>query len=558
MKRPAVVLIAVALVTAGVVGAQVPPANNVPNWSVPAAWSPSAHGGGIQTMTDVTAPRPFIGITPCRIADTRTGQGFSGQAGPPIIPANTTRDFQISGSPGTLPAPPNGCAAGTIPTGAEAVSFQFTVVSPTADGNLIAWPAGSAQPSVSVLNWPGGTVALGNGTIVPLSAGGALSVRLNMAVGQSAHLVLDVNGYFSDLLQTPGNSFEVTSNAAGAGAVKGTNLHAGGYGVWGQNNTGIGVYGRSDSYNGVWAQSTNQDGLAAFGGRDGGYLQGARHGMIGASTATTVAVHGVVGSSASTANDAAGVIGFNGSPAVVGRTGWTSVGVRGENSIGAGVFGLSQAVGVAGAVTASGVPGYVAQGQLGRNVAGAAYGVFSFGDYGGTGAKHFVEPHPEKADMVIRYVALEGNESGTYFRGRGRFQNGLATIEVPEDFRLVTDRENLSVQVTPIGEMASVAVRSIGLDRIIVRGSRDVEFFYTVNGVRKSHKHLTPIGPGKEYMPETPDARMPMYLTEGQKAMLVSNGTYNPDGTVNMETGRRLGWDKEWEKRGRPAPQPTE
>jgi hypothetical protein len=29
-----------------------------------------------------------------------------------------------------------------------------------------------------------------------------------------------------------------------------------------------------------------------------------------------------------------------------------------------------------------------------------------------------------------------------------------------------------------------------------------------------------------------------------------SIGTYNPDGTVNMETARRLGWDKEWEKRG--------
>jgi hypothetical protein len=51
---------------------------------------------------------------------------------------------------------------------------------------------------------------------------------------------------------------------------------------------------------------------------------------------------------------------------------------------------------------------------------------------------------------------------------------------------------------------------------------------------------------------------MPLYLTEGQKEMLISNGTYQPDGTVNMETARRLGWDKEWEKRGRLAPQPTE
>jgi len=265
----------------------------------------------------------------------------------------------------------------------------------------------------------------------------------------------------------------------------------------------------------------------------------------------------VVGASASVANDVAGVIGFNGSPSVFGRTGWTSVGVRGESSVSGGVFGLSQTVGVAGAVTDPAVPlGYVAQGQLGRNTPGPDYGVFSFGDYGGTGAKMFVEPHPIDPSAVIRYVALEGNESGTYFRGRGKFQNGLATIEVPEDFRLVTDPGNLSVQVTPIGEMASVAVRSLGLDRVVVRGSRDVEFFYTVNGVRKTHKHHTPIVSSREYMPETPDARMPSYLTEGQKEMLVSNGTYKADGTVNMETARRLGWDKEWE-RTRPTPQPA-
>ncbi|HEX9149872.1 MAG TPA: hypothetical protein VF958_11980, partial [Thermoanaerobaculia bacterium] len=155
------------------------------------------------------------------------------------------------------------------------------------------------------------------------------------------------------------------------------------------------------------------------------------------------------------------------------------------------------------------------------------------------------------------YVSLEGNESGTYFRGRASFQNGLARIPVPEDFRMVTDPEGLTVQITPIGELATVAVVRMDLDEIVAKSSRNVEFSYMVNGVRKTHKHLTPIGPGHEYMPETPDAKMPLYLTEGQKEMLISNGTYNRDGTVNMETARHLGWDKEWERRQRPAPQPT-
>jgi hypothetical protein len=202
----------------------------------------------------------------------------------------------------------------------------------------------------------------------------------------------------------------------------------------------------------------------------------------------------------------------------------------------------------------------LASGSLGRSGGSAPtnYGVFADGNFGGTGAKYFVEPHPEKAGMVIRYVALEGPEAGTYFRGRGRFLDGLATIPVPEDFRLVTDADGLTIVATPIGPMATISVSSIDLKRIVLRASRNVEFFYVVNGVRKTHKNLTPMAPGSEYVPESPDAKVPLWLTEGQKEMLISNGTYRPDGTVNMETARRLGWDKEWEKRSRPAPQPSD
>jgi hypothetical protein len=84
-----------------------------------------------------------------------------------------------------------------------------------------------------------------------------------------------------------------------------------------------------------------------------------------------------------------------------------------------------------------------------------------------------------------------------------------------------------------------------------VKGSQNVEFFYTVNGVRRSQKHLRPVGPGREYMPASADARMPEYLTEVQKQMLISNGTYRKDGTVNLEKARALGWDKVWEERTR-------
>ncbi|HSD71397.1 MAG TPA: hypothetical protein VLE54_01330, partial [Thermoanaerobaculia bacterium] len=131
---------------------------------------------------------------------------------------------------------------------------------------------------------------------------------------------------------------------------------------------------------------------------------------------------------------------------------------------------------------------------------------------------------------------------------RGKFERGVARIEVPADFRMVTDPAGLTVQVTPIGSMASFAVLRADLNEILVQSSRNVEFYYLVQGVRATHRDLTPYGVGDEFRPESADARLPLWLTEGQKQLLIQNGTYKPDGTVNMETAHRLGWDKIWEQ----------
>ena len=47
---------------------------------------------------------------------------------------------------------------------------------------------------------------------------------------------------------------------------------------------------------------------------------------------------------------------------------------------------------------------------------------------------------------------------------------------------------------------------------------------------------------------------MPAHLTEGQKRMLISNGTYNADGTVNMETAHRRDGKSEEQRRQPPEP----
>jgi hypothetical protein len=48
---------------------------------------------------------------------------------------------------------------------------------------------------------------------------------------------------------------------------------------------------------------------------------------------------------------------------------------------------------------------------------------------------------------------------------------------------------------------------------------------------------------------------MPEWLSPAQKKLLIQNGTYRQDGTVNMETARRLRWDSVWAERNAPAPE---
>jgi hypothetical protein len=222
-------------------------------------------------------------------------------------------------------------------------------------------------------------------------------------------------------------------------------------------------------------------------------------------------------------------------------------GVRGVSLSHTGVDGVSRdGVGVVG-WNKDGAGSTLAWGALG---ASDTLGIAFVNGIAGTGTKSFVEPHPTDASKAIRYVSLEGNEAGTYFRGRAKFERGLARIPVPEDFRLVTDPEGLTVQITPIGEMASVAVVRVGLDEIVVKSSRNVEFFYAVNGVRHAYRDWQPVVSSLDFfMPESPDQRLPEYFNPEERRRLIANRTYNADGTVNVETAERVGWTRIWRER---------
>jgi hypothetical protein len=124
----------------------------------------------------------FYFLPPCRVADTRSGSGFSGGFGPPSLVGGTSREFAM---------PASVCA---IPDSALAYSLNMTVVVPSGDGlgYLTAWPTGQTFPVAATLNaLDGGVVAAGS--IVPAGSGGAI----NVFASNPTDLVIDINGYFA-------------------------------------------------------------------------------------------------------------------------------------------------------------------------------------------------------------------------------------------------------------------------------------------------------------------------------------------------------------------------
>jgi hypothetical protein len=275
---------------------------------------------------------------------------------------------------------------------------------------------------------------------------------------------------------------------------------------------------------------------------------------------TKTGVAAVRGLNSSTNGDTSGVFGRDGTGTSL-LTGFASAGVRGESGASIGVLGLSSssvAVGVEGVVSASG--GGVAMiasssdSKIRVRLAEMAVpwaihttgSVFISGNQTVTGSKSFVEPHPTDPTKEIRFVCLEGPESGTYFRGSGRIVGGFATIEVPESFRDVTDESGLTVVATPVGGPGSIWVVRKGLDRIALQASSDVQFDYVVNGVRKAYKDFEVVGDNRSFIPDGPDDKSFAQFAPEVQRRLVATGIYNADGTVNLETAKRLGWDKRW------------
>lgn len=358
---------------------------------------------------------------------------------------------------------------------------------------------------------------VGLGTLSPQAALQVLP-QTDGLLGASIDGGDDPGGLGGDGLRVSGGS---GTNNGGTGLISvGGNADVGGMGV-------IAIGG-----SGATADDPGGLGLQAFGGPNGapGVMAIGAPDFGGTSGPGLVACGGPDDSGGA----AAGVEGFGGDG--LGAIG--GHGVVGNGGAGGGFGGSS--------VGGHGVVGVAGTGDT------AGLAVFADGDFGGTGAKFFIQPHPTDPSKELRFVCLEGNESGTYFRGSSRTLDGRAVIEVPEDFRLASSTAGLTVQTTPIGARADLWVERKGLNEIVVLSDVDVDFDYFVNGVRRGFEQHQVVQRNRSFVPRFRGEPFGMQYPTEIRQILVESGILNADFTPNEQTAQRLGWklrdkgDAEW------------
>jgi hypothetical protein len=163
------------------------------HWQAPLYWQPSPQEANalarpesmsadqVPNATVPTTPLVFVGITPCRLVDTRPSQAFPGAFGPPRLVGGASRTFPILSST-TCP----------IPASAQAYSFNVTVVPPGPLGFITVFPTGQPLPLAATLNSVQGFI-VGNAATIPGGTNGAIDVYASDATD----LVIDINGYYT-------------------------------------------------------------------------------------------------------------------------------------------------------------------------------------------------------------------------------------------------------------------------------------------------------------------------------------------------------------------------
>ena len=176
--------------------AQVARPDSVPlkHWTAPLYYQ-AVH---TDVSTVSTAPLTFVGITPCRLADTRPASGYPALGSTPLA-SLTPVTLSIAGSCGT-PASP-------VPL---AYSLNITVIptGATTAGYLTAYPNPiSPVPLAASLTWNVGQAYDTNAVIVESSSDGSV----NIVARYPTDVVVDINGYY---ISQPSRNASLVFNAS--------------------------------------------------------------------------------------------------------------------------------------------------------------------------------------------------------------------------------------------------------------------------------------------------------------------------------------------------------
>lgn len=175
------------------------------NWPTPLYWQPTqseSEGAAKPGVREAQAPQAqtppnslvFVGMTPCRVVDTRVAVGFPapfGGTGPLVggaPPTNGSGRYPFYLSAASL------SHACPIPNYALAYSLNITVVPAGPLGFLSAAPSPITLPAQSsTMNDPGGTI-LANAAIVPA---GSPNGSIDIYVSDTSQVIIDINGFYA-------------------------------------------------------------------------------------------------------------------------------------------------------------------------------------------------------------------------------------------------------------------------------------------------------------------------------------------------------------------------
>jgi hypothetical protein len=112
--------------------------------------------------------------------------------------------------------------------------------------------------------------------------------------------------------------------------------------------------------------------------------------------------------------------------------------------------------------------------------------------------KSFRIDHPSKKDHSLEYGSLESPYHGVRLTGRDKVIKGVGTVSLPDYLKdLIHDDDTLNIQITNIKHGKTIYLEEIDLknDCFIVKADKaktlaDLEFFWTLTGVRKDVDHL--------------------------------------------------------------------